>query len=339
MDESRLGFNCESCGADISFPGDQKGTVQECPTCFDFVDVPEANARGTDEIPQSIDDDAKAELYVRSADQVLILDMDCGLPHPRWSDFHQSIDDHIATSQFDEVYLEAARLWLNEFARLLPEGYQVSESDEFYLLSHSAKTDAQLTLEFCERSRRTILDFLSGVAADDGFGKHIVLAFTDAQYYYSYVSVFCPDGESGGSAGMFLSDGYGHTACIAGWALHRTIAHEMTHCLLRHLPLPLWLNEGVTQIAEDKLMDDSWFQPEAKDANRIRTYFSENSLDAFWSGAAFSASDEGQELSYMLSRIIVMQLFTDTSENFWHFVRSADWSDAGRGAYEAEIGG
>ena len=340
MEEPRIGFNCESCGADLAFSTSLVGTVQECPQCFDFVDVPEAKAGRTGEPSITIDIKARKQLHVSSSDQTLTLDVVYNLPHPRWPEFQQSLDEHVATSRLDEVYNEAARLWLDELARVLPEGYQVSESAEFYLLSHSLNTDVRFTLKFCERSRRTILDFLDGVAADRTFRKHIVLAFADDDSYYSYASFFNPDGEFGAPIGMFLNDGYGHTVCMAYNELHRTIAHEMIHCLLQHLPLPLWINEGVTQIAEDKVMDDSWFLLDSTDLKRIRTYWSEHGLVEFWNGDSFySDDDDGQELSYMLARIIVMRLFTDTAEKFWEFVRSAEWSDGGRSAYRSEIGG
>lgn len=37
---------CDECGKQISFPGRQAGTVQKCPECMAFVDVPELEGEG-----------------------------------------------------------------------------------------------------------------------------------------------------------------------------------------------------------------------------------------------------------------------------------------------------
>jgi len=34
-------FTCDKCGETISFPRSKAGTVQSCPECFAYVDVPE----------------------------------------------------------------------------------------------------------------------------------------------------------------------------------------------------------------------------------------------------------------------------------------------------------
>lgn len=42
-DGLRLTFECEGCGRMISFAETDAGTVQTCPHCHEFVDVPEPN--------------------------------------------------------------------------------------------------------------------------------------------------------------------------------------------------------------------------------------------------------------------------------------------------------
>jgi hypothetical protein len=36
-----VSFKCEECGAAVSFPGRQRGKVDTCPHCYEYVDVPE----------------------------------------------------------------------------------------------------------------------------------------------------------------------------------------------------------------------------------------------------------------------------------------------------------
>ncbi|MCO6044505.1 DUF2007 domain-containing protein [Aeoliella sp. ICT_H6.2] len=34
-------FECEDCGAEITFPGDRRGMTETCPKCHEYVDVPD----------------------------------------------------------------------------------------------------------------------------------------------------------------------------------------------------------------------------------------------------------------------------------------------------------
>lgn len=34
-------FDCEDCGAQITFPGDRRGKTETCPKCHEYVDVPD----------------------------------------------------------------------------------------------------------------------------------------------------------------------------------------------------------------------------------------------------------------------------------------------------------
>ncbi len=41
MSDAKISFHCPGCQALVSFPGDEAGTVQDCPECGGWVDVPE----------------------------------------------------------------------------------------------------------------------------------------------------------------------------------------------------------------------------------------------------------------------------------------------------------
>ena len=41
MSDVKLSFQCEGCGASVSFPSSEAGTVQDCPECGGWIDVPE----------------------------------------------------------------------------------------------------------------------------------------------------------------------------------------------------------------------------------------------------------------------------------------------------------
>ncbi len=41
-DDEGVSFHCPSCNAEIWFPSDRRGHVEECPECGNFVDVPDS---------------------------------------------------------------------------------------------------------------------------------------------------------------------------------------------------------------------------------------------------------------------------------------------------------
>jgi len=177
--------------------------------------------------------------------------------------------------------------WLEMLREPLGESYVITESQEFALLAINDSRLHNRILASCEHARRTILQTLPAVARDEGYGKHVVLAFADTESYYDFVSDFDPEeGEFALSGGVFLDQGYGHFAiCLAyGDDYERVIAHELNHNLLRHLPLPLWLNEGITQVMEEIVVGSSYFSTDHHMVRRHRAYWTREMIDAFWSG-------------------------------------------------------
>ena len=251
---------------------------------------------------------------------------------PNWAAVYDWVDANVPVDQLNETWTLLAGQWLNALRETLGEGYSIVESDDFVLVG---RTDARLTnriLSSSEHARRTILKTLPDVARDEGYGKHVVLALVDVESYYDYISDFySEEGEFGLSCGVFLDEGYGHFAiCLAyGDDYERTIAHELNHNLLRHLPLPLWLNEGVTQVMEDMVLGGSYFSTDHEIVRRHRAYWNPKTIDAFWSGESFSLPDDGQELSYHLSQVLFRNLMSDFPKQISSFLNSAHHSDAG----------
>jgi hypothetical protein len=54
----RVQAACEECGRAVEFPASQRGSVQECPHCGEYVDVP---ADGESSDPEEGDDESSAE--------------------------------------------------------------------------------------------------------------------------------------------------------------------------------------------------------------------------------------------------------------------------------------
>lgn len=139
---------------------------------------------------------------------------------------------------------------------------------------------------------------------------------------------------------MFLSSGMGHFVLPAEemGMLEPVIAHELLHAVVKHLPLPAWVNEGLASNAEFRY--GNRFQ-DSRHANdqlpHHRHYWDSEKLQRFWAGFSFFNADEGQELSYDLARRLVLGLSPDWQTSR-EFIVSADLCDAGQSAAEQFLG-
>ena len=173
------------------------------------------------------------------------------------------------------------------------------------------------------------------MACNEGYGKHVVLLLHDAETYFDYISDAYPEeGEFGGSISMFIPDYYAHIVVLAEMnsPIESTIAHELSHCLLRHLDLPLWLNEGVTQLAEQEVAGGVRLGMTKELATKHRRWWNCDTIQEFWNGAAFSAPDDRQELSYSLAETLTSRLMQQFPDSCTEFVKTATATDAGESA-------
>ena len=256
------------------------------------------------------------------------------LPRPNWDVIAAWVDNHLQEAMLDETWTQIARDWLSRLSHSLRNSYALHESSNFLILAANARL-AERVLHNSERARHTILDTLAGVASDQGFGKHVILLFADLDSYYDYVADSYPDeGAFALSGGMFFDVGYGHFAICptAGEDYERVIAHELNHALLRHLPLPLWLNEGVTQVMEDVVLKSSRFTVDHETRRRHLNYWNGDTIHSFWSGESYYFPDDGQELSYHLSQVLFRNLMSDYPKMVKDILKSANFADAGNAA-------
>jgi hypothetical protein len=235
-----------------------------------------------------------------------------------------------------------ARGWLEALRAALGPRYVLRESDHFLMFGSLDDPGAKVALDFVERARRAILEILDGVALGQSTGKVCLLVFEDQDRYYQYVSNYYEkDGEYALSGGMFLQRGYGHFAFVASEidAMEPTIAHELTHCLLQHLPLPAWLNEGTAVNTERRLCPPSGrplYTAEEMQERHLK-FWDEATIQEFWSGKSWLRPDEGNELSYDLARNFALLACEDFGA-FRGFANAADAADAGNAAALKHLG-
>ena len=199
-------------------------------------------------------------------------------------------------------------------------------------------------LDYAERTRKRVLKVLADIARDEGYGRTVILVFDSADRYYEYVANYHPDTAGGEelafSSGMFIDSGYGHFVFVADdlTRIEPVIAHELTHALVRHLPLPLWINEGIAVNTERRLCprEGSHFTI-AELKSKYSTFWNEDTIQEFWSGKSWLRPDEGNSLSYELATTFIGLAAKDWPA-FASFVCAADASDAGDTAAQQYLG-
>lgn len=262
-----------------------------------------------------------------------------GFPRPDWA----AIDALIAQrpeAEGHEQWCDAARTWLAETARHLGAPYEVSESPEFLFLMPFAGRHAKLIRSFAEAAAGRVADHLGDLADAGGYGKRVLLVFADQDSYYAYCAPFYPEGEHPLSAGVFINAAYGHIALpfYDVTDAEATVAHELTHCLLRHLPIPLWLNEGLAVTVENEICGNRPLRMDPERLAEHAEFWNEATIQEFWNGRSFGRVDEGVGLSYELARYCIRALAHDLPD-FVAFAKQASFQDGGEAAAVAVFGG
>lgn len=267
-----------------------------------------------------------------------------GFPRPDWEAIGELI--HVGPEDSWQLGWEAwSRRWLDRMLGRLPNAYRINETENFLLLSAQDDRYVQLLSQFLERALRRVLSSLDGIASDEGYGKHIVLMFDEQELYYQYKSYFYPDeGEFILSSGTFLNAGYGHFAfpLMEMLEAEATSVHELTHACLKHLPIPLWLNEGFAVTMEDEICGSAPLRMDNERFAEHAEFWNAETIQEFWSGESFNRTDQGSDLSYELARYCLRALAHEY-EVFAGFANAASFQDAGESAaidfYGGSLGG
>jgi hypothetical protein len=148
-----------------------------------------------------------------------------------------------------------------------------------------------------------------------------------------------------------LREGYPHIAAF-GKSLSEmdfVLAHELTHACLLHAHMPLWLEEGITQVAEHDLTGRNPLIVDAEMAKKHKRFWKRHGLEAYWRGEGFAQPGKIQELSYQLSEIL-LRLLLDEHRPRWFgwdrslqkklhaFLQNAKEDDLGQSAAIAHLG-
>ncbi|MET3182179.1 UNVERIFIED_ORG: hypothetical protein ABIC43_005354 [Variovorax guangxiensis] len=238
------------------------------------------------------------------------------------------------------------RAWLLHLRDALGPHFHLYESEEAFVVSSLEDTVVVATAGYVASTRKRIQRLLSGIARFEDHHKSILLVIDDEETYYDYVSNYYPDsGEFAFSGGMFIDAGCPHFLVKRAdlSTIEPVIAHEMTHSALSHLKLPRWLDEGLAVNTERKLTGVGVMPLGERHQLRSRhlKFWNETRIQEFWSGASFFRTDDGNELSYELARILMEQMGQNW-ELFTRFASTAKREDGGaeaaRAVYDMDLG-
>ena len=287
------------------------------------------------EAPAQVDSEGFAPFVV--ADH---LEWHEGFPYMRWNEAWAWVDpmpDELLGAALEGCF----NAWRLQLRDALGSHYNVTEGEDAVVISSLEPRQAAATVEFMEKTARRIVRVLDGLAQPPAGRDHLIV-LDEPEDYYRFVSRYYPEeGEFAFSGGMHITDG------IAGFyvttkedprAIEPTIAHEMTHGFLRHLAIPLWLNEGLAVNTEHRISHPGQplHTPQEMRAKHLR-FWGAAEIQQFWSGRSFQRADEGNALSYDLARVLVEQAASDWPR-FAAFARAADWKDGGAAAAREHYG-
>lgn len=264
-----------------------------------------------------------------------------GLPVADWEAVHRWIESVPVESAKAEAWSSCERAWLEHLRVALGQEYRVRSQGSAILVSTLPANVADATLAFVNKTVQRIVRVLQGVAAMPEWGHDILIVFDDDESYYRYVSHYYPEtGEFAASSGMYINRGCGHFVTVKAdlRSVEPVIAHELTHACLSHLPIPAWLNEGLAVSTEFRLCPppQALANPRQIHARHLKFWGAEE-IQEFWSGKSFLRSDEGNELSYDLARVLVSQLAADW-EQFRPFALAADLADGAASSATQNLG-
>jgi hypothetical protein len=276
---------------------------------------------------------------------------DGAFTRPDWDALKNFIEQKIPEAEQGVVWDEAVELWVAALAADLGGDYRVMSSKNFLCLTDREEEMAGWMLRFAERAeaqtRATLREQAWGSAS-----KHVLFVLTDEDDYDNYIAQFYDEGTFATSLGVHIGRGIPHIVVhfVEPREALVTLAHELSHACVKHLPLPRWLDEAVAMTLEKQIGDvppaenfgraqamwniqSGWTPPVlwGELAERHHEFWNEENIQAFWAGTLFFEPGDANELSYSLAEIL-LNLIAQDFGNWLDFVARAHHDDAGQTA-------
>lgn len=179
-----------------------------------------------------------------------------------------------------------------------------------------------------ERAFEILLHVLAPVRGNEPIPPVAIIAIATLDEYNDFISARYPDeGEFATSGGMYINEGAGTfpmvvVSAVSPAACADVVAHELTHHALHDRNIPLCIEEGFTQMMEERVNGATRFDLNTEMIARHRDLWHGATLDEFIAGGAFhSPEQDTQELAYHLSQWIVRKELSTRSAAFFRFVQ------------------
>ena len=258
-----------------------------------------------------------------------------------WPALWAELEPLPSDAERERVWRGHGERWLSHIVAALGGDFVLHEVSGFWVVSSQPVKHVDKIGRVLQNMRRRILSDLDGIALDPLYSQLAVLWLENEEIYYDYISRTYPDaGEFALSGGSFLSGGYPHFVFPhydEFRDLERVMSHELTHALVSHLPLPLWLNEGIAVTMEEAIAGGMRARGTVELFDEYPDFWTEDTMQEFWHGGSFLRADEGNGLSYGLAHLLVTNLAHDF-DRFRRFVLSANAEDSGESAAREHLG-
>jgi hypothetical protein len=224
------------------------------------------------------------------------------------------------------------RAWLENLRESLGDAFWIHENEGAMILSSLEPALVGAMSRYVATTRKRVAKTLGTLAHFPIGLKSVVLVMDDEDDYYAYISLYgSGDGEQAFSGGCFINTGCPHFVVRRAdlSAIEPVIAHELTHSALAHLSLPLWVDEGLAVNTEHRIAGayGGLLTPQELHKKHV-AFWDDETIQQFWTGAAFQRPDDGNLLSYDLARILVAQM-SRAWPAFERFAHAAERGDAG----------
>jgi hypothetical protein len=255
-----------------------------------------------------------------------------GIPRPNWTLFNDWITTEADAEDFDGAWDTMIENWMRRVAPTLGPEYRVAKSEHLTLLSPHTERECKNMLVEAERGHARITRLLAELSIFH-YGRVLVLRLPEPDHYYRYIAHGDDtEGDAPMSGGVFINKGFPHVVCHSRSleSFCSTVSHEMAHFYTDHLSHPRWVSEGIAMIMEPD--GGKSHLPTRTDIDLLRTYWTEDTIQQFWSGESWARSDKGFGYSYRLAAMLFEIIRTELSppsEAFRAFIRDAHRDDGG----------
>ncbi|CAN5720864.1 hypothetical protein BH11PLA1_BH11PLA1_11720 [soil metagenome] len=186
-----------------------------------------------------------------------------------------------------------------------------------------------------ERSYTHLRSALKVIRGDAPIPPIALVAIEPQDAYIDFTNSYFGDvGTFATSGGLYLNEGHDAFPLIAihatgGRHLDAIVVHELTHHALHGAGLPPWVEEGFTQMMEERVAHVRNFKLDRETISRQRECWSRRDIEEFLDGSAFhSLEDDVQELAYHLAQWIVRGELDRRPAEFFRFARACRAQDS-----------